>query len=140
MDHKQSWHAAGHVRTRLFKMLYQVNGMKDAYKISTNVIIAALHINFLVVHPFRKGEMPHLTTRSDLLAQLNSSENLLTDEEEAYFHTLAEDSQDDQFIRLPLQLALGISPLYLILPNKLCRRDVFGRQGIINVSSGSCTR
>ena len=92
-----------------------------------------MHINFLAVHPFQKEQMPHLTTRADLLAGIKSTGSPLTEDEEAYLAMIADDSQGDQIFRLPLQLALAISPLYLLLPNKLCRKDAFGRQSIIKV-------
>lgn len=123
------------MQLRLLKSLYQASEGKEAFKILTNILIATLHINFLVMHPFRKQEMPRLRSQGDLIAQLTSSRSLLSKEEEIYLGMLVEDSQEDSAIHLPLQLALSISPLYLLLPNKLCRKDVFGRQSIINVSS-----
>jgi len=134
LNNTKTWQTGGSAQLRLFRSLCQVDGAKDTFKILTNIIIAALHINFLAVHPFQKEEMPRLMSRIDLLTEIVSSGNQLTEDEEAYFNTLMEDSQEDSVIRLPLQLALRISPLYLLFLNKLCRKDVFGRQSIINVS------
>ncbi len=94
--------------------------------------IAALQINFLVVHPFQKEEMPRLMSRYDVLVLFGKE---LTGDELAYFNMLVEDSQEDSVVCLPLQLALATSPLYLLFPNKLCQKGAFGQQSIINVSS-----
>jgi hypothetical protein len=91
-----------------------------------------MHINFLTTHSFTNHEMPQLTTRNDVLS--STSGPSLSEEEAAHLSTLDEESKEDKLLRLPLQLALALSPLYLLFPKKLCRKEKYGRQTIINVS------
>ena len=73
LNKTKPWQTGGSAQLRLFKSLFQVSGAKDALKILTNIIIAAMHVDFLAV---RNEEMPRLTswlTSSRKLSRLETN-------------------------------------------------------------------
>jgi len=117
------------VRLNLIRTLCIARGTEGAWKILTNVLIAALHINFLKA---RAGNYSP-TDLNDFDGLAIVGNNSLTVDERLYLETFEGGFKEDKTLVVPLLLALIVSPLYILLPNKLTRQGKFSKQNMIKV-------
>ncbi|KAJ3517708.1 hypothetical protein NLJ89_g345 [Agrocybe chaxingu] len=114
---------------RLTSYIRHFQRQGDCAKIIVNMLAAALHLAFLRENEFQHGEIPDIPENIEKMSDDSPYKLPLM----SLLEGLSARAKQGSVLRLPLHLALLISPLYLLVPVQLLKNP-FGREAVMQLS------